>query len=84
MKIIRDANLCYACKTCQLACSFHHTKAFWPERSSIIVSRNPQEGTIKWRMNTSCDQCTNEKEPLCVKYCIYEALQVVKEAREHD
>ncbi|MBU4228340.1 hypothetical protein KJ830_07530 [bacterium] len=84
MKIIRNNNLCYACKPCQLACSFHHTKTFWPYRSSIIVSRNPQNGTIKWRTNTSCDQCNNEKEPLCVKYCIYGALLVEKEVREYD
>ena len=84
MKIIRDSNLCYACKTCQLACSLHHTKAFWPDQSSIAVSRNPQDGTIKWHTNATCDKCINEKEPLCVKYCIYGALQVVKEVKKHD
>ncbi|HER24708.1 MAG TPA: hypothetical protein ENO17_06640 [Candidatus Atribacteria bacterium] len=84
MKIIRNSNLCYACKTCQLICSFHHTKTFWPDRSSIYVTRNPQDGTIKWRKDISCDQCINEKEPLCVKYCIYGALQAIKEAREYD
>lgn len=85
MKIIRNSNLCYACKTCQLACSFHHTKTFWPERSSIIVSRNPQDGTIKWRMKATCDKCINEKEPLCVKYCMYGALQISnKNANEQE
>ena len=85
MKIIRKSHLCYACKTCQLACSFHHTKTFWPERSSITVSRNPQDGTIKWFINITCDRCLNEKEePLCVKYCIYGALQVAKVAKKHD
>ena len=84
MKIIRNSNLCYACKTCQLACSFHHTKTFWPERSSITVSRNPQDGTIKWRMNATCDKCIGEEEPLCVKYCIYGALKVVKEVKDND
>jgi len=85
MKIIRNSNLCYACKTCQLACSFHHTKTFWPERSSITVSRNPQDGTIKWRINATCDQCINEKETLCVKYCMYGALQISnKNANEQE
>jgi len=84
MKIIRNSDLCYACKTCQLACSFHHTKTFWPERSSIIISRNPQDGTIKWRMNATCDKCVDEEESLCVKYCIYGALQVVKEVKDND
>jgi len=85
MKIIRNNNLCYACKTCQLACSFHHTKSFWPERSSIIVSRNPQDGTIKWRIKSTCDKCIDEEEPLCVKYCIYGALQILnKNANEQE
>ena len=74
MKIIRDTNLCYACKTCQLVCSFHHTKTFWPDQSSIFVSRNPQNGIIKWRIKTTCDGCLNEVEPLCVKYCVYGAI----------
>jgi len=77
MKIIRDPDLCYACKTCQLVCSFHHTKAFWPDQSSISVYRNPLDGTIKWRMNATCDKCMGEEEPLCVKYCIYGALQIL-------
>ena len=76
MEIIRNSNLCYACKTCQLSCSFHHTKTFWPERSSITVSRNPQDGTIKWRIDATCDKCIDEEEPLCVKYCMYGALQI--------
>jgi len=27
-------------------------------------------------MNATCDKCVDEKEPLCVKYCMYEALQI--------
>ena len=76
MKIIRNSKLCYACKICQLACSFHHTKSFWPDRSSINVSRDPQRGTIKWSIKSTCDKCANEKEPLCIKYCTYGALQI--------
>jgi len=76
MKIIRDSNLCYGCKTCQLVCSFHHTKAFWPEKSSITVLRNPQNGNIKWRINATCDKCLGEVMPLCIKYCVYGALQI--------
>ncbi len=78
MKIIRNSNLCYACGTCQLICSFHHTKAFWPDRSSICVSRDPQNGVIKWCIKSTCDGCTNEDEPLCVKYCVYGAIKAVK------
>jgi len=85
MRIIRNSELCSGCQTCQLACSFHHTKTFWPERSSIAVSRNPQDGTIKWRIKPTCDKCVGEDEPLCVKYCMYGALQVLNEnAKEQE
>jgi len=78
MKITIDSSLCYSCKTCQLACSFHHTKAFWPEQSSISVSRNPQNGVIKWCIDSTCDGCMNEAVPLCIKYCVYGAISAVK------
>jgi len=35
-------------------------------------------------MNATCDKCVDEEEPLCVKYCMYGALQVVKEVKKHD
>ncbi len=76
-RVIRNAELCYGCRACQLACSFHHTGGFWPERSSIQVSRNPQTGAVKWVMASTCDGCrTNDEEPLCVKYCSYQALRM--------
>ncbi|GAB4113356.1 MAG: hypothetical protein Kow00103_05310 [Candidatus Caldatribacteriota bacterium] len=78
MKIIRDNKLCYGCKTCQLACSYHHTRSFWPEKSSILVLRSPLTGKIKWSINQTCDECLNEIEPLCIKYCTYQALKTIK------
>lgn len=79
VKIIININRCYACKICQLICSFHHTKAFWPDRSSIIVSRNTQNGFIKWCIDSTCDGCKGEDTPLCVKFCVYGALQILNE-----
>jgi Fe-S-cluster-containing dehydrogenase component len=75
VKIACDVKLCYACGTCQLACSFHHTGTFWPDQSSIEVSRNPQTGAIKWHIAPSCDGCPSEGKPLCVQYCVYGALR---------
>lgn len=77
MEIIIDSNLCYGCQICQLACSFHHTRAFWPERSSIFVSRKPQNGVVKWCIDSTCDGCKDEDQPLCVKYCIYGAIKTI-------
>ncbi|MDD3655891.1 MAG: hypothetical protein PHI72_03900 [Atribacterota bacterium] len=76
MIIKRNANLCYYCKSCQLACSFHHTRTFWPEKSSIKIYRNPVSGEAEWRIMSTCDQCSEEEIPLCVKYCSYGALSL--------
>lgn len=76
MKIIRDSKLCYSCKSCQLACSFHHTNSFWPDRSSISVFRNPTNSKIEWAINSTCDLCIGEESPLCVEFCPYNALKV--------
>ena len=75
--IARNAALCYGCKNCQLVCSLHLTGSFWPERSSIQVSRNPQTGVVRWTIDESCDRCPHEEEPLCIRYCAYHALKHV-------
>ena len=78
MKIVRNAEACYGCRTCELACSFHHERVFSPELSSIRVSRNNRTGKIGWSINSTCDSCQRETKPLCVRYCAYGALQEVK------
>ena len=82
MKITINSNLCYGCKTCQLVCSFHHTGAFWPSKSSINVFRNPQNGIVEWSINSTCDGCKSEDTPLCIKYCVYGALTLFKEEKK--
>jgi Fe-S-cluster-containing hydrogenase component 2 len=76
MKIQWAKEKCYACGTCQLICSYHHTGSFWPDCASIKVLRNPQNGSIKWKLDSTCDQCDGEPEALCAKYCVYSALIV--------
>ena len=75
-KIIRNVERCYGCRTCELACSFHHKRVFAPELSSIRITKSNRTGIIRWRMDSSCDLCLEEDQPLCVKYCSYGALQV--------
>jgi Fe-S-cluster-containing hydrogenase component 2 len=72
--ILRDKNACYGCRSCELACSFHHRTAFSPEASSIKVTRNNRTGRINWSVDSSCDRCNGENSPLCVRYCAYDAL----------
>lgn len=76
MRIVRNENLCYFCKSCQLACSFHYTRSFWPEKSSIRVFRNPQSGETDWKIDSTCDHCSGEEIPFCVKFCTYGALKL--------
>lgn len=75
--IVRDPVLCYGCRNCQLVCSLHLTGSFWPERSSIQVSRTPRAGVVRWTIDESCDRCRQEEGPLCVRYCSYRALRNV-------
>ena len=74
MRIRRDLDKCYACRVCELMCSFHHTGAFQPERSSIRVHRDYRDGRVFWRIDDTCDLCARESEPLCVRFCAYDAL----------
>ena len=82
--IVRDPALCYGCKNCQLVCSLHLTGSFWPERSSIQVTRNPQTGVVQWTIDESCDLCKEEKEPLCVRCCPYHALKQVADGVQEE
>lgn len=78
MRIIFDTDRCYGCKTCQLVCSWHHEKAFWPEKSSIRQYRNSLNGYHCWSIDSSCDGCQGEEEPQCLKYCVYGAIQAAE------
>ena len=73
LKIVIDANVCYGCRACELACSFHHGRLFSPELSSIKVFRDNQTGEISWSVDSSCDLCKGEAQPLCMEYCVYGA-----------
>lgn len=75
LEIVWTPELCFGCRTCELACSFHHEGVFGPELSSIRVSRCNQTAVITWSVDSSCDGCTKEDLPLCVRYCSYGALR---------
>ena len=73
--IIVNTEVCSGCRTCELACSFHHKGVFSPDTSSIKVSRDNQNGNIELSIDSTCDSCKGETRPLCVEYCVYEALK---------
>jgi len=71
-----DLPNCAGCRTCELACSFHHTGEFNPEVSSIkITDKDDESGFIINLFEQSdgyaipCDGCEDLELPLCVQYC---------------
>jgi Fe-S-cluster-containing dehydrogenase component len=74
--ILFDMLSCGGCRTCELACSFHHTREFVPSVSSlkvlakedgpgyrVLLVRESSGGSIP------CDLCKNLDVPLCMEYC---------------
>ncbi len=67
---------CGGCRTCEIACSFHHREEFNPTISSIqIVNRMNEPGFVvslveeKDGDRVACDFCKALEVPLCVVYC---------------
>jgi len=74
--MIFDMPECGGCRTCELACSFHHEKKFNPEISSLkIWDKEDRKGYLveiiegQHGKRYSCDGCKDLEIPLCVQYC---------------
>jgi Fe-S-cluster-containing dehydrogenase component len=74
--IIFDMPSCGGCRTCELACSFHHTKEFIPSVSSLkVLAREEGPGyqvllvTESCGESMACDGCKDLDVPLCMEYC---------------
>jgi Fe-S-cluster-containing hydrogenase component 2 len=74
--MVFDMPACGACRTCEIACSFHHTGEFKPSISSIrILSKEDGLGNRVMIIeendgqNKACDGCDGLEVPLCVEYC---------------
>ncbi|HHU51306.1 MAG TPA: hypothetical protein GXZ36_05765 [Firmicutes bacterium] len=72
-----DMPNCGGCKTCELACSFHHQGDFSFAASSIkIIKKNGEAGYIvelleEGDAGISCDCCVGEEIPLCLEHCAH-------------
>ena len=73
-----DTSRCTGCRSCELACSYHHKKVFNPKISSIKILRNSKDAHIEYYFLASCDLCRLEKIPACVASCDIRALCMIK------
>ena len=75
-EIVFDMASCGGCRTCELACSFHHKQTFMPSLSSLKVL-DKVEGpgyrvslvAEKHGERMACDGCKGLDVPLCLEYC---------------
>ena len=82
---------CGGCRTCEMACSFHHKGEFIPAVSSIkILDKEKAAGFDVYFADSSdanhmgCDGCRGLNVPLCVEYCTKskDLENILKEFRE--
>ncbi len=78
---------CGGCRTCELACPYHHTGEFTPAVSSLkVVEKKDSPGyflLLKEERDPegfACDRCEDLDIPLRVEYCrevddLYKILQ---------
>lgn len=71
MPIIVYTEKCVGCRTCEIACSYHHRKVFSRKIASIKILRWEKEGkfgTVLYRQDEdgriACDNCK-----FCLNYC---------------
>lgn len=74
--MVFDMPSCGGCRTCEIACSFHHRADFVPAVSSlkvleksggagyVVLLRESADG-----LGMACDFCSGEEVPWCVRYC---------------
>lgn len=89
-----DMPSCGGCRTCEMACSFHHTGKFEPSVSSLVViDKKDSKGFIIQIINKckngrfACDECEGFDIPTCVEWCkqkedLVEFLNDFKSKRE--
>jgi Fe-S-cluster-containing hydrogenase component 2 len=74
--VIFDMPTCGGCRTCEMACSFHHKEEFNPAISSIkILDKKNEPGYLvsiaeeRDGQSMACDGCKGLDVPLCMEYC---------------
>lgn len=75
-KLVSGTERCCGCRTCELACSYHHRKVFQPSISSIEIKSIPKPFGFTATLykesaegHMGCDFCKGLDIPVCVQFC---------------
>lgn len=78
---VKRLEQCTDCRSCILACSFHHLRVFAPTRASLSVTRDEATNEISLNVfskphgtHMACDDCSGEQGKLCTLFCPREVL----------
>jgi len=89
-----DMPTCGGCRTCEMACAFHHLGEFNPKASSLqVVDKKDGPGysvritAENGGLRLACDLCKGLVMPLCVEYCrelddLYKILMTFEKKQE--
>ena len=71
MNFVYSTDVCTGCRSCEIACSYHHNGVFSRKGTSITINRMESEGKfdiVLWQDEENghvpCDGCG-----FCLKYC---------------
>ena len=75
-KMVFEMDVCGACRTCEMACSYHHSGEFNPDISSIRIRQKDGEQGYEVQLlekdegpSRACDGCRGLDVPVCVQFC---------------
>jgi Fe-S-cluster-containing dehydrogenase component len=74
-----QADLCSACRSCEVACHYHHTGRFGATLSSVHVRGDGTGSHLDITFDDSCDLCAGEERPRCADFCEPGAIQLQAE-----
>jgi Fe-S-cluster-containing hydrogenase component 2 len=74
MATVVRSEKCTGCRSCELACSFHHRKVFSPSLASIHIVRDEEEGEFGieiYRESETGHLACNcpPADKFCMRYC---------------
>jgi Fe-S-cluster-containing hydrogenase component 2 len=63
------AELCTACRSCEIACSFARLGEYRPSAAGLAVQLDRLTGAVDLSFTGDCADCLDEPNPPCVAFC---------------